>query len=88
MLKEEKEKSPTKHTALLSTSLLFTHPVMVYSGRDIALFVIAFFFPPIPVLIKRGCGVDLLINICLFALGAGKFNYYTPGRLGPKSYDE
>lgn len=46
--------------------------MMPYSGRDIALFVIAFFFPPIAVLIKRGCGIDFLINICLWALGAGK----------------
>ncbi|CDS05177.1 hypothetical protein K492DRAFT_160046 [Lichtheimia hyalospora FSU 10163] len=44
--------------------------MMPYSGRDIALFVIAFFFPPIAVLIKRGCGIDFLINICLWALGA------------------
>lgn len=41
-----------------------------YSGRDIALFVLAFFFPPLPVLIKTGCSVDLLINVCLCALGA------------------
>ncbi|KAI8384651.1 uncharacterized protein BYT42DRAFT_269112 [Radiomyces spectabilis] len=44
--------------------------MMAYSGRDIALFVIAIFFPPFPVLIKRGCGVDFLINVCLFVLGA------------------
>ncbi|CAO3627875.1 unnamed protein product [Mucor fragilis] len=41
-----------------------------YTGRDIALFIIAFFFPPAAVGIKTGCGVDLLINICLCALGA------------------
>ncbi|KAI7903787.1 uncharacterized protein BX663DRAFT_470706 [Cokeromyces recurvatus] len=41
-----------------------------YSSRDIALFFIAFFFPPASVAIKTGCSVDLLINICLCALGA------------------
>lgn len=41
-----------------------------YTGRDIALFIIAFFFPPAAVGIKTGCSVDLLINICLCALGA------------------
>lgn len=51
---------------------------MPYSGRDIALFVIAFFFPPIAVLIKRGCGIDFLINICLWALGAGKWFHLDP----------
>ncbi|KAL0079652.1 hypothetical protein J3Q64DRAFT_1644842 [Phycomyces blakesleeanus] len=43
---------------------------MTYSTRDIALFVVAFFFSPLAVLIKRGCGVDFLINICLFIFGA------------------
>lgn len=42
-----------------------------YTGRDIALFVIAFFFPPLAVLIRRGCGIDFLINVCLTLLGAG-----------------
>lgn len=41
-----------------------------YSGRDIALFIVAFFFPPAAVGIKTGCSVDLLINICLCVLGA------------------
>ncbi|KAI8985299.1 hypothetical protein BDB01DRAFT_721914 [Pilobolus umbonatus] len=41
-----------------------------YSGNDIALFIIAIFFPFISVGIKTGCGVDLLINLCLCALGA------------------
>ncbi|RCI06462.1 hypothetical protein CU098_012909 [Rhizopus stolonifer] len=41
-----------------------------YTGRDIALFIIAFFFPPVAVAIKTGCSIDLLINICLCALGA------------------
>ncbi|GAA5800507.1 hypothetical protein HPULCUR_005940 [Helicostylum pulchrum] len=41
-----------------------------YSTRDICLFILAFFFPPAAVAIKTGCGVDLLINICLVVLGA------------------
>lgn len=41
-----------------------------YSGRDILLFILAFFFPPAAVGIKTGCSVDLLINICLCVLGA------------------
>lgn len=41
-----------------------------YSSRDIALFVIAFFFPPAAVAIKRGCSTDLLINFLLCVLGA------------------
>ncbi|RUP46608.1 hypothetical protein BC936DRAFT_146739 [Jimgerdemannia flammicorona] len=43
---------------------------MPYSTRDILLFVIGFFFPPIPVAIKRGCGADLLINLALCLLAA------------------
>ncbi|KAH8553791.1 hypothetical protein BGW37DRAFT_271127 [Umbelopsis sp. PMI_123] len=44
---------------------------MPYTGRDIALFVIAFFFPPIAVWIRRGfCSTDFLINVCLTCLGA------------------
>lgn len=41
-----------------------------YTGRDIALFIVSFFFPPAAVAIKTGCSVDLLINICLCVLGA------------------
>jgi uncharacterized membrane protein YqaE (UPF0057 family) len=41
-----------------------------YSGRDIALFVLAFVFPPAAVFFKTGCGADLLINVCLVCLGA------------------
>ncbi|KAI9360533.1 hypothetical protein BD770DRAFT_384325 [Pilaira anomala] len=41
-----------------------------YSTRDVILFIVAFFFPPAAVGIKTGCGVDLLINVCLCFLGA------------------
>ncbi|RUS17981.1 hypothetical protein BC937DRAFT_89290 [Endogone sp. FLAS-F59071] len=43
---------------------------MSYSSRDIFLFIIGFFLPPIPVFIKRGFSADLLINIALWCLGA------------------
>ncbi|KAI9320911.1 hypothetical protein BX666DRAFT_1912470 [Dichotomocladium elegans] len=43
---------------------------MPYTGRDIALFVVSFFFPPVAVLVKRGCGIDFLINILLCGLAA------------------
>lgn len=47
---------------------------MPYSTGDIFLFIIGFFLPPIPVFIKRGFSADLLINIALWCLGAGKFH--------------
>ncbi|KIY50949.1 cation transport-related protein, partial [Fistulina hepatica ATCC 64428] len=31
--------------------------------------IFAFIFPPLGVFLERGCGVDLLINICLTILG-------------------
>lgn len=33
------------------------------------LYFIALFLPFLPVLIRRGCGADLLINVCLDILG-------------------
>lgn len=33
------------------------------------LYFLALFIPPIPVFMKTGCGVDLLINIVLWCLG-------------------
>ncbi|CAO3648817.1 unnamed protein product [Cunninghamella echinulata] len=51
---------------------------MAYSGRDIALFVIAFFFPPLAVLIKRGCGaISLLIfsYLCWVQVKSGGLRY-------------
>jgi uncharacterized membrane protein YqaE (UPF0057 family) len=36
---------------------------------DVLLYFIAIFLPPVTVFLKRGCGVDLLINIALCILG-------------------
>ena len=38
-------------------------------GAEICKVVIAIFLPPIAVLLERGCGVDLVINILLTLLG-------------------
>ncbi len=40
---------------------------------DILLCILAIILPPLPVLIKRGCGINLLINIllCIFGLWIG-----------------
>ncbi|PWN95834.1 UPF0057-domain-containing protein [Tilletiopsis washingtonensis] len=39
------------------------------STSDVLLYFLAIFVPPASVLIKRGCGADILINICLWVLG-------------------
>ncbi|KAF4304812.1 hypothetical protein SLS57_011654 [Botryosphaeria dothidea] len=39
------------------------------STSDVLLYFLALFVPPVPVFIKRGCGADFLINICLSILG-------------------
>lgn len=39
------------------------------SQSDVLLYFLALFVPPVPVFIKRGCGADFLINICLSILG-------------------
>lgn len=39
------------------------------SGGDVLLYLLAIFIPPIAVVLKRGCGADFLINICLTILG-------------------
>lgn len=63
-----------QETWLLLLGFLETESIMPYSGRDIALFVIAFFFPPIAVWIRRGlCTTDFLINVCLTLLGASMY---------------
>jgi uncharacterized membrane protein YqaE (UPF0057 family) len=36
---------------------------------NLCLYFIAIFLPFLPVLLRRGCGADLLINICLDILG-------------------
>jgi uncharacterized membrane protein YqaE (UPF0057 family) len=42
---------------------------------DICKFIFAIILPPLGVFLERGCGADLLINICLTILG------YIPGIL-------
>ncbi|KAH7113727.1 hypothetical protein B0J11DRAFT_138715 [Dendryphion nanum] len=39
------------------------------STSNVLLYFIAIWLPFVPVFIKRGCGADLLINICLDILG-------------------
>ncbi|KAL1617844.1 hypothetical protein SLS54_007626 [Diplodia seriata] len=39
------------------------------STSDVLLYFLAIFVPPVPVFIKRGCGADFLISICLSILG-------------------
>ncbi|RWS27184.1 plasma membrane proteolipid 3-like protein [Leptotrombidium deliense] len=41
---------------------------MALTCSDICKFILAFFLPPIGVLIEKGCGKDLLINILLTLL--------------------
>ncbi|KAK3813436.1 MAG: hypothetical protein J3Q66DRAFT_46977 [Benniella sp.] len=40
-----------------------------FSGSDIVLFVIAAFLPPLAVLLKEGCGSELVISVALSILG-------------------
>lgn len=47
---------------------------MVFTASDICKIILAIIFPPLGVLLERGCGVDLLINIGLTLLG------YIPGK--------
>ncbi|ORX89822.1 cation transport-related protein [Basidiobolus meristosporus CBS 931.73] len=42
---------------------------MALTCSDIFKFIFAVIFPPLGVLLERGCGVDLLINIGLTILG-------------------
>lgn len=39
------------------------------STTDMIDYFIAIFIPPLAVFLKRGCGADVLINICLTILG-------------------
>lgn len=39
------------------------------SGGNVLLYCLAILIPPVAVLLKRGCGADLIINICLTILG-------------------
>ncbi|KAF9922921.1 plasma membrane proteolipid Pmp3 [Linnemannia zychae] len=42
---------------------------MALTCSDIFKFIFAVIFPPLGVLLERGCGADLLINILLTILG-------------------
>ncbi|GBF67064.1 plasma membrane proteolipid [Trichophyton mentagrophytes] len=46
---------------------------MAFTASDICKIILAIILPPIGVFLERGCGADLLINICLTILG------YIPG---------
>ncbi|OAQ30326.1 cation transport-related protein [Linnemannia elongata AG-77] len=48
---------------------------MALTCSDIFKFIFAVIFPPLGVLLERGCGPDLLINILLTILG------FIPGML-------
>ncbi|TVY28248.1 Plasma membrane proteolipid [Lachnellula hyalina] len=39
------------------------------SNADVCLYILAIFLPFLPILIKTGCGCDLLINLLLCMLG-------------------
>ena len=41
----------------------------VFTSRDIAIAVVGFIFPPLGVILREGCGLDLCINILLTILG-------------------
>ncbi|KZT28616.1 UPF0057-domain-containing protein [Neolentinus lepideus HHB14362 ss-1] len=41
---------------------------VVSSSSDVLLYFLAIFIPPLTVFFKRGCGADVLINICLWIL--------------------
>ncbi|PYH76635.1 YqaE/Pmp3 family membrane protein [Aspergillus aculeatinus CBS 121060] len=42
---------------------------MPATASDVCLVILAIFIPPLAVLLKRGCGPDLCINIVLTLLG-------------------
>ncbi|KAJ5601694.1 hypothetical protein N7510_011228 [Penicillium lagena] len=42
---------------------------MPFTASDICKIIFAFILPPLGVFLERGCGADLLINICLTILG-------------------
>lgn len=46
-----------------------SHPHRTMGASDVCLVILAIFLPPIATLLKRGCGVDLLINILLTLCG-------------------
>ncbi|KAI6132621.1 hypothetical protein EDD16DRAFT_1533639 [Pisolithus croceorrhizus] len=44
-------------------------PTTVSPTRDVLLYFLAIFVPPLVVFFKRGCTADFWINICLWILG-------------------
>ena len=69
-----KEPSPTVSPAGISISHRFgagspTLTQCVAWQSDVLLYFLAIFVPPASVVIKRGCGADVLINIGLWVLG-------------------
>ncbi|CEL05634.1 Putative Plasma membrane proteolipid 3 [Aspergillus calidoustus] len=42
---------------------------MPTTASDVCVAILAIFIPPLAVLLVRGCGADLCINICLTLLG-------------------
>ncbi|KAJ5728410.1 UPF0057-domain-containing protein [Penicillium malachiteum] len=42
---------------------------MPFTASDICKIIFAIILPPLGVFLERGCGADLLINICLTILG-------------------
>ena len=71
---------PTKQSEAMKTSkiskILPVHNTKInpYSNHknlqaDVFAYVVAIFLPPLAVFLKRGCGADFLINICLSILG-------------------
>jgi len=47
---------------------------------DVFAYILAIFLPPLAVFLKRGCGADFFINICLSILGwiPGVIRMYLP----------
>ncbi|OAR02475.1 hypothetical protein LLEC1_07045 [Akanthomyces lecanii] len=43
---------------------------MAFTASDICKILLAIILPPVGVLLERGCGADLCINICLTILAA------------------
>ncbi|KAJ5988828.1 plasma membrane proteolipid 3 [Penicillium waksmanii] len=42
---------------------------MPFTASDICKIIFAIILPPLGVFLERGCGADLLINVCLTILG-------------------
>jgi uncharacterized membrane protein YqaE (UPF0057 family) len=66
------EHKPTHPQHTLNATYPFIRTTMA-TLVDILLCILAIILPPLPVLIKRGCGINLLINLllCVFGLWIG-----------------